>query len=130
MWHPIAYCAYDVRVMSEPNTTGIIICDHGSRRAQSNDSLKEVARLFAERFAGQCAIVEPAHMELAMPDIAASYAWVEVKLMNHAAKGITDKDFELAKKIEEVVQWQPGLEGGALEGTPSGDQRFAYIKYD
>lgn len=64
------------------------------------------------------------------PDIAASYAWVEVKLMNHAAKGITDKDFELAKKIEEVVQWQPGLEGGALEGTPSGDQRFAYIKYD
>ncbi|MDZ5696170.1 MULTISPECIES: 4a-hydroxytetrahydrobiopterin dehydratase [Phyllobacteriaceae] len=63
------------------------------------------------------------------PDITASYAWVEVRLMNHAAKGVTDKDFELAKKIEEVVQWQPGLEGGALEGTPE-DQRFAYIKYD
>ncbi|MBO0734242.1 MAG: 4a-hydroxytetrahydrobiopterin dehydratase [Methylocapsa sp.] len=63
------------------------------------------------------------------PDIAASYAWVEVKLQNHAAKGITDKDFELAKKIEEVVMWQPGKEGGALEGTPSGDQRFAYIDY-
>jgi 4a-hydroxytetrahydrobiopterin dehydratase len=26
--------------------------------------------------------------------------------------------------------WQPGLEGGALEGTPQGDLRFAYIKYD
>jgi 4a-hydroxytetrahydrobiopterin dehydratase len=64
------------------------------------------------------------------PDITASYAWVEVRLTNHAAKGITDKDFELAKKIEEVVHWQPGKEGGALEGTPSGDQRFAYIKYD
>jgi len=63
------------------------------------------------------------------PDIAASYAWVEVKLQNHAAKGITDKDFELAKKIEEVVMWQPGKEGGALEGTPSGDQRFAYVDY-
>ena len=63
------------------------------------------------------------------PDIAASYDWVEVRLMNHAAKGITDKDFDLAKKIEDVVQWQPGAEGGALEGTP-GDQRFAYIKYD
>ena len=63
------------------------------------------------------------------PDITASYAWVEVRLKNHAAKGITDKDFELAKKIEDVVQWQPGREGGALEGTP-GDQRFAYIKYD
>jgi len=64
------------------------------------------------------------------PDITASYAWVEVRLMNHAAKGITDKDFELAKKIEEVVQWPPGKAGGALEGTPETDQRFAYIKYD
>jgi 4a-hydroxytetrahydrobiopterin dehydratase len=64
------------------------------------------------------------------PDLTASYAWVEVRLTNHAAKGITDKDFALAKKIEEVVQWQPGSEGGPLEGTPGGDQRFAYIKYD
>ena len=32
------------------------------------------------------------------PDITASYAWVEVRLTNHAAKGVTDKDFELAKK--------------------------------
>jgi len=64
------------------------------------------------------------------PDIAASYAWVEVKLMTHTAKGITDKDFELARKIEEVVGWRPGKEGGALEGTPETDQRFAYIKYD
>jgi 4a-hydroxytetrahydrobiopterin dehydratase len=61
------------------------------------------------------------------PDIAASYAWVEVRLQNHAAKGITDKDFELAKKIEEVVHWQPAKEGGALEGTPATD---AYVKYD
>ena len=29
--------------------------------------------------------------------------------MNHAAKGVTDKDFHLAKKIEEVVMWQPGV---------------------
>jgi 4a-hydroxytetrahydrobiopterin dehydratase len=64
------------------------------------------------------------------PDLTASYAWVEVRLMNHAAKGVTDKDFALARKIEEVVCWQPGLEGGALEGTPQEDLRFAYIKYD
>lgn len=62
------------------------------------------------------------------PDLTASYAWVEVRLQNHAAKGITDKDFELAKKIEDVVLWQPGKEGGALEGTPA-DQRFSYIDY-
>ena len=64
------------------------------------------------------------------PDITASYAWVEVRLMTHTAKGITAKDLELAKKIEEVVQWQPGKEGKGLEGTPAGDMRFAYIKYD
>ncbi|HLJ64347.1 MAG TPA: 4a-hydroxytetrahydrobiopterin dehydratase [Stellaceae bacterium] len=63
------------------------------------------------------------------PDITASYAWVEVRLMNHAAKGITDKDFELARKIEETVQWRPAA-GAALEGTPNEDQRFAYLKYD
>ena len=64
------------------------------------------------------------------PDITASYAWVEVRLSNHAAKGVTDKDFELAAMIEKVVQWQPALEGKALTGTPQGDQRFSYVKYD
>jgi len=63
------------------------------------------------------------------PDISASYAFVIVKLQNHAAKGITDKDFILAKKIESVVQWKPGEEEGTLEGTPE-DPRFKYIKYD
>ncbi|MEE9424038.1 MAG: 4a-hydroxytetrahydrobiopterin dehydratase [Methylococcales bacterium] len=63
------------------------------------------------------------------PDLSASYAFVVVKLMTHSAKGVTNKDFELARKIEEVVGWQPGKEGGALEGTPS-DPRFKYIKYE
>ncbi len=62
------------------------------------------------------------------PDLTVSYAFVIVKLMTHSAKGITDKDFELAKKIEEVVMWRPG-EDSALEGTPD-DPRFKYIKYD
>ncbi len=64
------------------------------------------------------------------PDITASYAWVEVRLMTHSTKGITSKDIELASKIEQVVNWQPGTEGKGLEGTPAGDMRFAYIKYD
>lgn len=64
------------------------------------------------------------------PDLAVSYAFVSVKLMTHSAKGITEKDFELARKIEEVVMWQPGaVAGTALEGTPD-DARFKYIKYD
>jgi len=55
-------------------TTGIIICDHGSRRAQSNESLNDLVLRFAERFSAECKIVEPAHMELAMPDIAAAFS--------------------------------------------------------
>jgi 4a-hydroxytetrahydrobiopterin dehydratase len=64
------------------------------------------------------------------PDLTVSYAFVIVKLVTHVARGVTDKDFALAKKIEEVVQWQPGKEGGPLEGTPQDDPRVWYIKYD
>ena len=63
------------------------------------------------------------------PDLTVSYAFVVVKLMNHAAKGITNKDFALAAKIEEVVQWNPAKDEPDLDGVPD-DQRFAYIKYD
>jgi 4a-hydroxytetrahydrobiopterin dehydratase len=64
------------------------------------------------------------------PDLTVSYAFVIVKLVTHSAKGVTDRDFALARRIEEVVSWQPGREGGPLEGTPNADQRFRYIKYD
>ncbi len=64
------------------------------------------------------------------PDLTVSYAFVIVKLVTHTAKGVTDKDFALAHKIEEVIQWQPGKQGGALEGTPNDDPRFRYLKYD
>lgn len=65
------------------------------------------------------------------PDLTVSYAFVIVKLCTHSAKGITMKDIELARKIEEVVQWQPQLQAGsALEGTPQADLRFSYVKYD
>jgi 4a-hydroxytetrahydrobiopterin dehydratase len=63
------------------------------------------------------------------PDLTVSYAFVIVKLKNHAAKGITNKDFALARKIEEVIHWQPAREDSPLEGTPD-DPRFKYIKYD
>lgn len=70
------------------------------------------------------------------PDLSVSYAFVIVKLCTHSAKGITDKDFELAAKIESVVSWRPAQEASAqgrvsaLEGTPNDDARFKYIKYD
>jgi len=63
------------------------------------------------------------------PDLTVSYAFVIVKLTNHAAKGVTNKDFALAHKIEQVVQWNPAQTEPDLDGVPD-DQRFAYIKYD
>lgn len=64
------------------------------------------------------------------PDLTVSYAFVIVKLVTHSAKGITDKDFLLAKKIEEVLMWDAAeTSAGVLEGTPD-DPRFKYIKKD
>jgi len=65
------------------------------------------------------------------PDMSISYAFVIIKLVTHSAKGITDKDFALAKKIEEVVMWNAAeTSKGVFEGTPNDDPRFKYIKYE
>jgi 4a-hydroxytetrahydrobiopterin dehydratase len=51
-------------------------------------------------------------------DLAVTWGKVWVKLKTHSEGGITDKDFALARKIEEVVAWRPEP-GGPLEGTPN-----------
>lgn len=53
------------------------------------------------------------------PDLNVSWAEVHVKLSTHSAKGITDKDFELAARIEAAVTWLPG-DGEALVGFEKG----------
>lgn len=55
----------------DPAKTGIIIVDHGSRRAESNHMLEAFVEQFAPA-AGYLA-VEPAHMELAEPSIATAF---------------------------------------------------------
>jgi len=47
--------------------TAILIVDHGSRRAESNQLLHDAARRFQKQ--SGYTIVEPAHMELAEPSI-------------------------------------------------------------
>ncbi len=63
------------------------------------------------------------------PELAVSYDSVEVALSSHDVNGITDRDFALAEKIELFLTWQPGAEGGPLEGTPA-DRAHAYLRYD
>jgi 4a-hydroxytetrahydrobiopterin dehydratase len=53
------------------------------------------------------------------PDIRTSYLEVTAMLKTHSAGGITDKDFALARKFDEVALWQPA-EGGPLEGYERG----------
>jgi sirohydrochlorin ferrochelatase len=50
---------------------GIIIVDHGSRRAEANALLDTIAAHYRARTGA--AIVEPAHMELAEPSIAQAF---------------------------------------------------------
>src|SRR5437763_9506261 len=49
-------------------------------------------------------------------DLSVTWGKLWVKLQTHSAGGITDKDFTLAQKIEEIALWRPTA-GGALEGT-------------
>ena len=55
-----------------PEHVGIILVDHGSKRASANEMLNEVVRVFRETTGAK--IVEPAHMELAEPSLAEAYS--------------------------------------------------------
>ena len=53
------------------DTVAVIIVDHGSRRAEANESLETLVRGSAAAL--PYPIVEPAHMELAEPSIATAF---------------------------------------------------------
>ncbi len=63
------------------------------------------------------------------PELHVTYTGVEVALNTHDADGITALDFALAKKMEEVICWQPNKEDGILPGTPQTPE-YVYIRYD
>lgn len=48
------------------------------------------------------------------PELLLSFPRLRVMLSSHDAGGITDRDFELAERIESLATWQP--EGGAAAG--------------
>ena len=57
-------------------------------------------------------------------DLAVTWGKLWVKLATHSAGGITNRDFALARKIEDTVLWRPEP-GSAMEGTPN---KFVYSK--
>jgi 4a-hydroxytetrahydrobiopterin dehydratase len=57
-------------------------------------------------------------------DLSVTWGKLWVKLCTHSSGGITDKDFALARKIEDTVLWRPD-EDSALEGSPN---KFVFSK--
>ena len=62
------------------------------------------------------------------PDLSVTWGKITVKLSTHSAGGITDKDFALAKKIEDIALYRPEAGSPLGAGTPqkfvrSGDPR-------
>jgi 4a-hydroxytetrahydrobiopterin dehydratase len=57
-------------------------------------------------------------------DLNVTWGKLWVKLATHSAGGITDKDFTLARKIEDTILWRPD-EDGPLDG-PMG--KFVFSK--
>lgn len=57
-------------------------------------------------------------------DLSVTWGKLWVKLRTHASGGITDKDFALARKIEDAVLWRPEPDS-PLEGTPN---KFVFSK--
>jgi 4a-hydroxytetrahydrobiopterin dehydratase len=57
-------------------------------------------------------------------DLSITWGKIWVKLKTHVSGGITDKDFALARKIEDAVLWRPEPDS-PLEGTPN---KFVFAK--
>jgi 4a-hydroxytetrahydrobiopterin dehydratase len=49
------------------------------------------------------------------PDLQVSWGKVRIALSTHTAKGITEKDFALAREFDRLALWRPAP-GGALSG--------------
>lgn len=64
------------------------------------------------------------------PEVCLSYRTVTVSLVTRKSHGITERDFALARKIEEVIAWQPAKERSPLTGTPNDKAGCAYLEYD
>lgn len=62
------------------------------------------------------------------PDIQLGWGTVTVALMSHDAGGITERDVELAVRIDALADWQPAADS-ALTGTPDQD-RWRYLVRD
>lgn len=64
------------------------------------------------------------------PELCLTYYAVTIKLRTRKADGVTERDLALARKIEEVIGWQPAKEQSPFRGTPNEKAQYKYLDYD
>ena len=69
--HPVSTDPPTSKGTQSGRVTGVIVVDHGSKRAESNEMLEQFVEAFGRHSSFK--IVEPAHMELAQPSIATAF---------------------------------------------------------
>ena len=120
--HEKTYSSHEVETRLRVELPHWTLCDGAIRRQFKTNGWKSA--LMVANAVGHLAEAAWHH-----PDICTSWGSVTVALVTHSAGGITDKDFALARKIEEFVQWQPMQEDEGLAGTPD-DPRYKYVVYE
>ena len=73
------------------------------------------------------AVAHLAELAFHHPEMILNFGSLEVRLSTHDAGGITEKDFALAAKIDALLDWRPGTEGGPLEGPGPKETAGAYF---
>jgi 4a-hydroxytetrahydrobiopterin dehydratase len=58
-------------------------------------------------------------------DLNVTWGKLWVKLQTHSSGGITDKDFTLARQIEDTILWRPPEDGPHEGGNPN---KFVFSK--
>lgn len=113
--------------------TGVLIVDHGSRKAEANDMLAQVAAEFA-RHSG-AAIVEHAHMELAEPTIAQGFDRCVARGARHVVASLyflspgRHSREDIPAMVAEAAAQHPGVTWSIAE--PLGiDPRIAAVMQD
>ncbi|GAB4814681.1 hypothetical protein N2152v2_001727 [Parachlorella kessleri] len=98
--------------MEDPSV-GVVIVDHGSRRAESNEMLQQFAQLYQEVTGRD--LVEIAHMELAQPTIEQAMS----KCVERGASKVIVAPYFLSRgrHIQEDI---PALVAAAQEKLPGG----------
>jgi len=67
--------------MNDKVRQGVLVVGHGSRRAEANEDVREAARRIGAR--GGFALIEPALLEIAQPDIGAGFARLVARGARH-----------------------------------------------